>query len=179
LPLSRHRKTTKARKRPKVPGAANSAGPTISRDQWNIKSLAIILVFGLVLFGAGYWYVNRSGSGGNEVTTPSGLKYTEIVEGTGPIPKTGQMVSVIYTGSLQKDGAVFDSSAKHGGAPYEFPLGRGQVIKGWDEAIATMKVGGKRHLIIPPKLGYGASGMAPNIPPNATLLFDVELVSVK
>ena len=154
-----------------------SGAQPMSRDQWNVKTLAIILGVALVLSAAGYLYVNRSGSGGKEVTTPSGLKYTESVEGTGPTPKRGQVVSVLYTGSLQ-NGTVFDSSAKHGGKPFDFPLGRGSVIKGWDEAIATMKVGGKRKLIIPPKLGYGEAG-TDNIPPNATLLFDVELVGVK
>ena len=117
--------------------------------------------------------------GGKTITTPSGLKYVEIVEGTGPTPRKGQTVSVKYTGSLQKDGTVFDSSEKPGGRPFEFQLGMGRTIPGWDEAIGTMKVGGKRHLIIPPKLGYGATGSPPSIPPNATLLFDVELVSVK
>jgi peptidylprolyl isomerase len=91
---------------------------------------------------------------GVEVTTPSGLKYLDEVVGKGESPQTGQNVTVYYTGTLE-NGTVFDSSAKHGGAPYEFPLGRGRVIKGWDEAITTMKVGGKRGLIIPPNLGYG------------------------
>ena len=132
----------------------------------------------MVLSLAGYFWSTRGGNIGKEITTPSGLKYAEIAEGTGPTPQKGQKVSVIYTGSLE-NGTVFDSSAKHGGAPYEFPLGRGQVIKGWDEAIATMKVGGKRHLIIPPSLGYQAAGRPPDIPPNATLLFDVELQGIK
>jgi hypothetical protein len=178
LPLSRHRKISKARKRPKVPGASNSGAQSMTRDQWNVKTLAIILVAGLVLFVAGYWFFNRSSGGGKEVTTTSGLKYTEVVEGTGPTPKRGQTVSVLYTGSLQ-NGTVFDSSAKHGGKPLDFALGTGPVIQGWHEGIATMKVGGKRQLTIPPKLGYGAAGRGEDIPPNATLLFDVELVGVK
>ena len=179
MPQSRHRKTVKAKKRPKVPGAGNSAAPRpATRNQRNMKTIVIVLICAALLSGAGYLFFNRSGSGGKEVTTPSGLKYVEIAEGTGPAPQKGQKVSVLYTGSLQ-NGTVFDSSAKHGGAPFEFALGTGSVIQGWHEGIAGMKVGGKRHLVIPPKLGYGASGMPPSIPPNATLLFDVELVSVK
>lgn len=177
MPLSRHRKTTKAKKRPKAPGAGNSA-PRPTRNQRNMKTL-VIAVIAVLVFVAGYLLINRFSSGAKEVTTASGLKYVEIAEGTGPTPQKGQTVSVAYTGSLQKDGTVFDSTAKQGGKPLEFPLGMGRVVPGWDEAIATMKVGGKRHLIIPPKLGYGASGRPPSIPPNATLLFDVELVGVK
>jgi FKBP-type peptidyl-prolyl cis-trans isomerase len=124
--------------------------------------LVIVAAAALVLV-AGYLLFNRyGGAGGKEQTTPSGLTYVETAEGSGATPQKGQRVSVLYTGSLQ-NGTVFDSSAKHGGAPYEFQLGGGTVIKGWDEAIATMKVGGKRHLIIPPKLGYGTTGMPPNI----------------
>jgi FKBP-type peptidyl-prolyl cis-trans isomerase len=151
--------------------------PGANNDR-RIKILAVVVIAAVLLSAAGYLWYTRGGSIGKEVTTPSGLKYADVVEGTGAIPQRGQKVSVLYTGSLQ-NGTVFDSSAKHGGAPYEFALGRGQVIKGWDEAIATMKVGGKRHLIIPPALGYGATGMPPSIPPNATLLFDVELTAAK
>ena len=111
-------------------------------------------------------------------STPSGLKYYDIKIGTGPNPKPGQTVSVQYTGTLL-DGTKFDSSYDHGGVPLDFPIGVGQVIKGWDEGVPTMKVGGKRRLVIPSDLAYGADPPTPNIPPNATLVFDIELVGVK
>ncbi len=120
----------------------------------------------------------KTTTGANKVvTTSSGLKYTELKVGTGAIPKIGQTVSVHYTGTLE-NGTKFDSSRDRG-VPFEFPLGTGQVIKGWDEGISTMKVGGRRQLIIPPELGYGARGAGGVIPPNATLIFDVELLSIK
>ncbi len=112
----------------------------------------------------------------NAVTTPSGLKYVVVAEGSGETPAKGAMVSVHYTGKLL-NGKKFDSSVERG-QPIEFPVGRGQVIKGWDEALLSMKKGEKRVLIIPPQLGYGPSGRGP-IPPNAYMLFDVELVSFK
>jgi peptidylprolyl isomerase len=121
-------------------------------------------------------------AGAQPVTsTPSGLKIIELKVGTGASPKPGQTVVVHYTGWLYdngKKGKKFDSSLDRG-QPFEFPIGKGQVIPGWDEGVATMKVGGKRTLIIPPNLAYGANGAGGVIPPNATLIFDVELLKIK
>ncbi|MET0619290.1 MAG: FKBP-type peptidyl-prolyl cis-trans isomerase [Thermoanaerobaculia bacterium] len=114
-------------------------------------------------------------------SSPSGLQWTDTKEGTGPSPKPGQTCVMDYTGWLWVDGAKgkkFDSSVDRG-TPFEFPIGQGRVIKGWDEGVSTMKVGGKRTLLIPPQLGYGSRGAGGVIPPNATLLFEVELIAVK
>lgn len=109
-------------------------------------------------------------------TTKSGLKYIVLKPGKGAEAKAGQTVSVHYTGWLKSTGKKFDSSVDRG-QPFSFPLGGGQVIKGWDEGVAGMKVGEKRQLVIPPDLGYGATGTPGGpIPPNATLIFDVELL---
>jgi peptidyl-prolyl cis-trans isomerase A (cyclophilin A) len=113
---------------------------------------------------------------GETMKTTSGLQYIEVEAGTGEQAQAGKTVSVHYTGKFQ-DGKVFDTSVPRG-EPIEFELGRGNVIKGWDEGIALMKVGGKAQLIIPPNLAYGERGAGGVIPPNATLVFDVELVSV-
>lgn len=115
-------------------------------------------------------------TGNDAVTTPSGLKYVEIEEGKGATPQQGQTVVVHYTGTLE-DGTKFDSSRDRN-SPFSFNLGVGQVIKGWDEGLSTMKVGGRRQLIIPSDLGYGARGAGGVIPPNATLIFDVELLKI-
>ena len=120
-------------------------------------------------------------SAAGEVTTPSGLRIIDVTPGTGPAPQAGQTVTVNYTGWLfvdGKKGKKFDSSLDRG-QPFSFTIGQGQVIKGWDEGVATMHVGGKRTLIIPPDLGYGASGAGADIPPGATLIFDVDLLGAK
>jgi FKBP-type peptidyl-prolyl cis-trans isomerase len=114
--------------------------------------------------------------GAKTITTPSGLKYTVIKAGKGATPKPGQTVFVHYTGTLT-NGKKFDSSRDRG-EPFSFKLGEGRVIPGWDEALSTMKVGDRRKLTIPPKLGYGAAGAGQDIPPNATLIFDVELLKI-
>jgi FKBP-type peptidyl-prolyl cis-trans isomerases 1 len=112
-----------------------------------------------------------------EVTTESGLKYIDLVVGSGRVAAAGNLVTVHYTGWLT-NGSKFDSSVdRHD--PFSFPIGSGKVIRGWDEGVAGMKVGGKRKLTIPPQLGYGSRGAGGVIPPNATLVFDVELLEVR
>ena len=133
----------------------------------------------LILFLILPLFILYSGCSDKEqtVTTPSGLKYIDEVIGTGPSPEKGKQVSVHYTGMLE-DGKKFDSSRDRN-SPLTFTIGIGQVIKGWDEGIMSMKVGGKRKLTIPPDLGYGQRGAPPAIPPGATLIFEVELLGVK
>ena len=118
---------------------------------------------------------------GKTMTTQTGLKFIDTTVGTGASPKEGQTCVMHYTGWLSnggEKGKKFDSSVDRG-SPFEFPIGKQRVIAGWDEGVASMKVGGKRTLIIPPELGYGARGAGGVIPPNATLIFDVELLAVK
>ena len=177
MPQSRHRKITRARKRPRNPNApanprAQAAG---SRNQY-LRLGAIALV--LLVAGSAVIYVitRRANPAGAEVTTPSGLKYVDLKVGDGPSPRTGQTVVVHYTGTLE-DGTFFDGT--EGKPPANFRIGVGEVIKGWDEGLMTMKVGGKRRFTIPSELGYGAPGRPPKIPPNSTLLFDVELVGIR
>jgi hypothetical protein len=176
LPQSRHRKTNKSKKRPKGLYPATKSKPLSGRNR-QVRIIAIVIVLALAASAIAYLVVRRGGNAGAEVTTASGLKYIDIAEGSGASPRNGQTLSVHYTGTLQ-NGRKFDSSHDRG-KPYEFRLGSGTVIKGWDEGFLTMKVGGKRKLIVPPHLGYGPGGNPPNIPGNATLIFDVELVRVK
>ena len=139
-----------------------------------------IAVF-VVLLGSGAASTATAQVIGQTIMTPSGLRITDSKIGTGATPQAGQICVMHYTGWLyqnSKKGAKFDSSLDRG-KPFEFMIGRRQVIAGWDEGVATMKVGGKRTLIIPPELGYGARGAGNVIPPNATLIFDVELLDVK
>jgi FKBP-type peptidyl-prolyl cis-trans isomerase FkpA len=127
-----------------------------------------------------HFYFQKKASDMSFTTTPSGLQYEDTLEGAGDTAQAGAYVSVHYTGWLYEGGvkgAKFDSS-KDRGTPFEFPLGAGHVIRGWDEGVQGMKVGGARTLVIPAELGYGARGAGGVIPPNATLMFDVELLAV-
>jgi FKBP-type peptidyl-prolyl cis-trans isomerase len=144
----------------------------------------IVAVIAIVAVAYGCGKSEKSGSSasgpmkvtGSPTTTPSGLQYWDIVAGNGPTATPGNMVHVHYSGYLTS-GEKFDSSRDRN-EPFSFPLGAGQVIKGWDEGVAGMKVGGQRQLRIPPALGYGSAGAGGAIPPNATLVFDVELLGV-
>lgn len=176
MPQSRQRKTSKAKKRPKGPYPAAKANPPAGRNR-QARIIAIIIVLALAASAIAYLITKRAGSGGTEVTTASGLKYADLVVGTGPSPQTGQLVSVHYTGTLL-NGKKFDSSLDRG-KPFDFRIGTGSVIKGWDEGLMSMKVGGKRKLTIPAALGYGRAGRPPDIPGNSALIFDVELLGVK
>jgi peptidylprolyl isomerase len=163
-----------------------------------LVTLGIVLFFGLILVFSSIFPVGnatptaiaapasvtspnspnppKSMTAENLVTTASGLQYLDFTVGTGASPEKGQTVTVHYTGTLA-NGEKFDSSLDRN-QPFSFKIGVGQVIKGWDEGVATMKVGGKRQLIIPPDLGYGARGAGGVIPPNATLNFEVELLAI-
>lgn len=132
-----------------------------------------LAVLALVLAGCG----GKDADEEEIVTTKTGLQYVELKVGEGAMPKMGDTVVVHYTGWLE-DGVKFDSSVDRG-EPFAFPIGRGRVILGWDEGVGTMRVGGVRKLIIPSELGYGASGAGGVIPPNATLIFEVELLEIR
>jgi FKBP-type peptidyl-prolyl cis-trans isomerase len=136
------------------------------------KELFLIAVIGCFVLAA-----FKDGSAQNVMTTPEGLKVEILQAGNGPKAEPGKMVKVHYTGTLE-NGKKFDSSRDRG-QPFEFQLGAGQVIRGWDQGIAMLKVGDRAKLTIPPEMGYGAAGAGGLIPPNAVLIFDVELLGVR
>jgi FKBP-type peptidyl-prolyl cis-trans isomerase len=175
VPQSRHRKSTKAKKRAKGP-YSNPSPRTSPGKNRNLRIGAIAVVAVLAVSAVAYVITHR-GKEGPEIVTASGLKYVDLVQGDGPSPQPGQTVSVNYVGTLT-NGKKFDSSYDHG-RPFDFRIGTGSVIKGWDEGVMSMKVGGKRKLIVPPALGYGVRGNPPDIPGNSTLVFEIELLSVK
>ena len=146
-----------------------------------VLSRRVALATTLSLVATGVTAMSEAANAQPVTTTPSGLKIIDLKVGTGPSPKPGQTCVMNYTGWLYENGnkgKKFDSSLDRN-QPFSFPIGQHQVIAGWDEGVAPMKVGGKRTLIIPPALGYGARGAGGVIPPNATLIFDVELLDVK
>jgi FKBP-type peptidyl-prolyl cis-trans isomerase len=143
-----------------------------------LAALSVFLAMAVSVTASTYCIAQTAGK---PVTTASGLQIIDTKVGTGASPQTGQTCVMHYTGWLYENGAKgakFDSSLDRG-KPFEFPIGTHRVIAGWDEGVATMKVGGKRTLIIPPALGYGERGAGGVIPPNATLIFDVELLDIK
>ena len=176
MPVSRQRKINRARKRPRI---APVSGPLVSprsRKTFNVKVLVIVLIVAVAAAAIVYVVANRRGQAGNEITTASGMKYTDLKVGDGATPRIGQTVRVHYIGWTE-NGKEFNNSYKLG-APAEFAVGPG-LIPGWNEALQSMKVGGKRRIILPPKLAYGPAGKPPDIPPNATLTFEIELLGVK
>ena len=169
--MSNTRNTKKGRGYvPKSAATTKKSGDKTNTVLWLLIA-AIVVAFGV------YWGWFRGSGGGSEITTASGLKYVDRLVGGGASPSPGKQVTVHYTGTLE-NGKKFDSSVDRG-QPFTFAIGTGQVIKGWDEGVQGMKVGGKRKLTIPSNLGYGARGAGGLIPPHATLVFDVELLGVQ
>jgi peptidylprolyl isomerase len=142
-----------------------------------IPHILILLLMTIVAFGAVVQDAAEGESGFGDITTPSGLRYRETEIGDGASPEEGQKVVVHYTGWLP-DGTKFYSSVDRG-EPYSFEIGVGEVIKGWDEGVMSMNIGGKRMLFIPPELGYGSRGAGNVIPPHAPLIFEVELLDIR
>ncbi len=176
MPQSRHRKTNKARKRPR-----SAHSPTVTHSQSvksrNLRIGAIILIVIVAVSAVAYVIANRGTQSGTEITTASGLKYVDLKVGDGVSPRAGQTVTVHYIGTLE-NGKQFENSYESR-IPADFRIGVGAVVKGWDEGLMSMKVGGKRKLTIPSALAYGQMGRPPDIPANATLVFEVELLGVK
>ena len=172
MPQSRHRKINK-RKKQRSARQSSQRGTSVKTNR-NVRIGVMILAGVLALSAVGYLIASRPKANDQLVTTPSGLQYIDEKVGDGPSPQAGQTVAVRYRGVTQSTGKEFDSSDKR-----DFRIGVGEVIPGWDEGLMTMKLHGKRKLIIPGKLAYGAAGRPPDIPPNATLEFDVELREIK
>ena len=180
MPTSRHRKIERARKRPRVaPSNPGTSTTKLSfRYRYRKPIIAIFAIAAVAGFVAAYVNLRSGSKAAPEITTASGLKYQDLKVGDGASPTMGQTVSVHYTGKLE-NGKEFNNSHTMGtGKPIEFKIGPG-LIPGWIEGLQTMKVGGKRRLMIPSKLGYGQAGNPPNIPPNANLDFEIELLGIK
>ena len=176
MPQSRKRRTAK---RTHTPRTASPQRYEARRSADRRKRvIAAVIIVALVAAGAAYLFAPglQPGGAGAEVTTASGLKYTDLAVGDGPSPRAGQTAVVHYTGTLT-NGTKFDSS-RDKGQPMEFVFRQTPMIKGWDEGVSTMKVGGRRRLVVPPALAYGPAPR-PGIPPNSTLIFDLELLDVK
>ncbi|HXQ73079.1 MAG TPA: FKBP-type peptidyl-prolyl cis-trans isomerase [Pyrinomonadaceae bacterium] len=177
MPVSRQRKVYRAKKRPRVaPASAASAPARRGGKTFNYKVLVIIAIVAVAAAVIVYVVANRGSQAGNELTTASGMKYVDLKVGNGATPRMGQGVQVHYIGWLA-NGTEFNNSYKEG-QPAAFSLGPG-LIPGWNEALQSMKVGGKRRIILPPALAYGATGRPPAIPPNETLTFEIELLGVR
>ena len=172
MPQSRHRKINK-RKKQRSTRQSSPRGSSAKTNR-NVRIGVMILAGVLALSAVGYLIASRPKANDQLVTTPSGLQYVDEKVGDGPSPQAGQTVTVKYRGVTQSTGKEFDRSDNT-----DFRIGVGRVIPGWDEGLMTMKVHGKRKLVIPGKLAYGAAGRPPDIPPNATLEFDVELIGIK
>jgi len=180
VPTSRNRKIERARKRPRVaPSNPSAVAAKPSSSDQKKKLIAIIVTAAVAAFVAVYVISTfRGPKAPPEITTASGLKYQDLKVGDGPSPTMGQTVTVHYTGKLE-NGTEFNNSHTMGaGKPIDFKIGPG-LIPGWIEGLQTMKVGGKRRLMIPSKLAYGPAGKPPAIPPNANLDFEIELLGVK
>ena len=173
MPQSRHRKINKRKKQRSVRQSSQRASS--AKTNRNVRIGVMILAGVLALSAVGYLIASRPKANDQLVTTPSGLQYVDEKVGDGPSPKMGQMVRVNYIGRFE-NGKEFNNSYNSGG-PAEFRLGG--VIEGWNEALQTMKVGGKRKIWVPSKIAYGPTGKPPTIPPNANLEFDIELVGIK
>ena len=179
MPTSRHRKIERAKKRPRV-ASSNPVAVTTTPMNKNLRIGAIIVLAVLVIATVLFVITRRGSQAAPEITTASGLKYQDVKVGDGASPTIGQSVQAHYIGRLKdENGTEFNNSRTMGaGKPAEFQLGKG-LIQGWNEALQTMKVGGKRRLWIPSNLAYGPAGRPPTIPPNSNLYFEIELLGVK